>query len=114
MPSDLSSISPEQGGLATRRITMDATVGEVVAVTLPTWCRSVLLTYRTSGGADTGGWYNFNDTDNTAKSDDSFPVASGTTVALGIALLESGDTPTIYLACDSSAGYAYLTLSVLP
>lgn len=110
---DFSDVLPEQGGMATRRATMDSTAGEVVEVILPSWCKSLLITFLTSGGHAAGGWFNFSDAANTAKSDDSFPVASGTTIALGVAPKSSTDTPKIYLACDAASGYAYLTMSVL-
>ena len=112
MAADLSAVSPSKtAGIATKRVTMDSTPGEVVAVTLPSWATAVSITWRTSAGADAVGWYTGASTDGAAKGDDAAPVAAGDTLTLDLIHSEAGQQPVLYLASDAASGYAYLTLT---
>ena len=109
MASDLSS---ETGPIAIKRVTMDSTIGEATAVTLPTWCRKVTVIFKQSGGTDDSGKLAFSGTDGAAIGNDHFPVASGAALEWKIMAGRGRDTAgeIIYLAAATSAAYAHLLL----
>lgn len=114
MAVDLSAVAPEDGAFsATRRVAMDATAGNVVAVTLPRDVNKVTQAYKAADGTtDAGGAFALTGADGAAQVADAFPVASGGAYERQVApgRARPGASVVLYLSCDTNSGYCFLDL----
>ena len=97
--------------LLTTRVSMDATPGNVEAVTLPSWARKITIQFKTSDDStDEAGKIASSGTDGVAIGNDWFQVASGSALELvpSAGRARDDDGHVVYLAGASASGYAHL------
>lgn len=111
MAVDLSSLT---GPWAIKRVAMDATAGNVVAVTLPTWARRASASFKQTDDAtaDTGKIAS-SGTDGAAIGNDFMPVASGAERSWPVTGGKERNRAgvVIYVAGGTNSGYMHLEVS---
>jgi hypothetical protein len=110
MAVDYSADAKQAGGSRTFRVAMDAAAGNVVAVTLPRWVRSLTITLRENDTTTaTTGAFAFSGTDGAAQIATAFPVeASGAYDRKIAGRGRPAEAPVVYLSCGANNGFAYL------
>lgn len=109
---DLTDTVALQGG-NTVSVTMDANVGDVRRVLLPSWPSKITMQFQTSGGVDEVGFFEFT----TSLADSDAKTAAAFKVPLGSYqrwLCPEGQTPVggvvIYLAGSTTLGLCKIDL----
>lgn len=89
------------------KLTLDATAGNVTAVTIPAKCRYLLMYFETSAG-----WYNSTGTDGAAKTVNALPMPADSWVTWRVpgtyASAKNNSTVTVYIASAANSGVVYL------
>lgn len=102
MAADLSAVAKTHNG-ATKAVTLNATGNEVVAVTLPDWCRVVTGYGEDSGGSAAAWQFAYTGTDGVAQVADAFEVPSGAAYPVRLAAgREKPSTPILYVSGENS------------
>ena len=108
MPGTVAYSTPRQA----KRITMDATIGDLVAVTVSGRFRRLEIRYTTSAGVAGSGKFSFDATksDSAAIGDDVMVVAAGEVYELEVSRTQGGPTADwrLNLAADTASGYCYI------
>jgi hypothetical protein len=112
MAVDLSTLDALQAGI-TRKVTLNATGGNVTAITFPRWCRRVTFSFFTSAGAAEVGYFEMSGTDGAAKTVNAFYVGSSGAYTRKIApdgIDSPAEAVVLYLAGTSASGYVLIDL----
>lgn len=114
MASDLSATARVASGSVAIRVALDATAGDVTAITLPWWCRVVdIFVKQNDDATDDAGKFASSGTDSAAVGDNWFPIPAGQglTIPVGLPIQQPvAANPVIYLAAATASAFAHLIL----
>ena len=114
MAVDLSATARHASGTVAIRAALDATAGDVVAITLPSWCRVLdIYVKQSDDSTDDTGKLATTGTDSAAVGNNWFPIPAGQglTINTGLTITQpAASPPVIYLAAATASAYAHLLL----
>ncbi len=91
----------------TKKVTLDATAGNVEQINIPAKCRYLLMYFETNAG-----WYDDAATDGGAKTADAIPFPADTWISWRVPTTygsrKNTDTVSVYLASAANSGIVYL------
>jgi len=113
MASDQSAVAKTATGEVTVRITLDSTIDDLTAITLPTWCREIdMYIFEAGGTVDEDGKFATAGADSAAVGTVFFPVPAGQGLTRTVAPGRSRamDKAIVYVAADSASALLQLVM----